>query len=107
MRTVDFMAAHPGPCPFLVALTAGNGALSGGITNQACENRNQIGWPSPSYGTTSFIDGHASNLIEPKLKPLIFAFCVVFAFGRLSAQTNVWQPSPGPYAGADMAGGSA
>ncbi|MGA2863991.1 MAG: alpha/beta hydrolase [Verrucomicrobiota bacterium] len=29
------------------------------------------------------------------MKPLIFAFCVVFAFGRLSAQTNVWEPSPG------------
>jgi acetyl esterase/lipase len=29
------------------------------------------------------------------MKPLIFAFCVMFAFGRLSAQTNVWQPSPG------------
>ena len=29
------------------------------------------------------------------MKPLIFALCVVFAFGRLSAQTNVWQPSPG------------
>lgn len=30
-----------------------------------------------------------------KMKHLIFAFCVVFAFGRLNAQTNVWQPSPG------------
>jgi acetyl esterase/lipase len=29
------------------------------------------------------------------MKPLIFALCVVFACGRLSAQTNVWQPSPG------------
>ena len=29
------------------------------------------------------------------MKSLIFAFCVVFAFGDLSAQTNVWQPSPG------------
>src|ERR1039457_1682226 len=29
------------------------------------------------------------------MKPLIFALCVVFAFGGLSAQTNVWQPSPG------------
>jgi acetyl esterase/lipase len=29
------------------------------------------------------------------LKPLIFALGVVFACGRLSAQTNVWQPSPG------------
>jgi acetyl esterase/lipase len=26
---------------------------------------------------------------------LISAFCVVFAFGDLRAQTNVWQPSPG------------
>jgi len=26
---------------------------------------------------------------------LIFAFCVVFAFGDLRAQTTVWQPSPG------------
>jgi acetyl esterase/lipase len=29
------------------------------------------------------------------MKPLIFALCVVFAFGGLSAQTHVWQPSPG------------
>jgi len=29
------------------------------------------------------------------MKPLIFTLCVVFTFGRLSAQTNVWQPSPG------------
>ena len=29
------------------------------------------------------------------MKPLIFALCVVFAFGALSAQTPAWQPSPG------------
>jgi acetyl esterase/lipase len=29
------------------------------------------------------------------MKPLIFALCVVFAFCGLSAQTPVWQPSPG------------
>jgi acetyl esterase/lipase len=29
------------------------------------------------------------------MKPLIFALCVVFGFGGLSAQTPVWQPSPG------------
>jgi len=29
------------------------------------------------------------------MKPLIFTLCVVFTFGRLSAQTNVWEPSPG------------
>jgi acetyl esterase/lipase len=29
------------------------------------------------------------------MKPLIFALCVVCAFGGLSAQTPVWQPSPG------------
>ena len=29
------------------------------------------------------------------MKSLIFAFCVVFAFGDLRAQTNIWQPSPG------------
>ena len=29
------------------------------------------------------------------MKPLLFALCVVFAFGGLSAQTPVWQPSPG------------
>ena len=29
------------------------------------------------------------------MKPLIFAFCVVFAIVGLSAQTTVWQPSPG------------
>jgi acetyl esterase/lipase/phage tail protein X len=35
------------------------------------------------------------RLIEFKMKSLIFAFCVVFAFGDLRAQTNVWQPSTG------------
>ena len=29
------------------------------------------------------------------MKPLLFALCVVFAFGRLSAQAPVWQPSAG------------
>jgi acetyl esterase/lipase len=29
------------------------------------------------------------------MKPLILALCVVFAFGGLSAQTPIWQPSPG------------
>src|SRR6266478_107855 len=29
------------------------------------------------------------------MKPLLFALCVVFAFGGLSAQTTGWQPSPG------------
>jgi acetyl esterase/lipase len=30
-----------------------------------------------------------------KMKPLIFALCVVCAVGKLRAQTSVWQPSPG------------
>jgi len=29
------------------------------------------------------------------MKPLIFALCVVLAFGALSAQTPAWQPAPG------------
>jgi acetyl esterase/lipase len=29
------------------------------------------------------------------MKPLLFALCVAFAFGGLSAQTPSWQPSPG------------
>ena len=29
------------------------------------------------------------------MKPLLFALCVVFTFGGLSAQTPAWQPSPG------------
>jgi acetyl esterase/lipase len=29
------------------------------------------------------------------MKPLLFALCVVFAFGGVNAQTPVWQPSPG------------
>jgi acetyl esterase/lipase len=29
------------------------------------------------------------------MKPLIFALCVVFAFGGVRAQTLAWQPSPG------------
>ncbi|MGB9122608.1 MAG: alpha/beta hydrolase [Candidatus Angelobacter sp.] len=29
------------------------------------------------------------------MRHLLFAFCVMFAFGDLSAQTTVWQPSPG------------
>src|SRR5271165_1685712 len=29
------------------------------------------------------------------MKPLLFALCVVFAFGGLSAQQTTWQPSPG------------
>jgi len=33
--------------------------------------------------------------MDVKMKHLIFALGVVFAFGELRAQTNVWQPSPG------------
>jgi len=29
------------------------------------------------------------------MKPLLFALCVVFVCGGLSAQQTVWQPSPG------------
>jgi acetyl esterase/lipase len=29
------------------------------------------------------------------MRPLLFAFCVLFVFGDLSMQTTVWQPSPG------------
>jgi acetyl esterase/lipase len=29
------------------------------------------------------------------MKPSLFALCVLFAFGALSAQTPAWQPSPG------------
>jgi hypothetical protein len=29
------------------------------------------------------------------MKPLLFALCVVLAFGGLSAQTPAWQPLPG------------
>src|SRR6187200_637341 len=29
------------------------------------------------------------------MKLLFFALCVVFGFGGVNAQTNVWQPSPG------------
>src|SRR5450432_382795 len=35
------------------------------------------------------------QLIEVKMKRVIFALCIVFAFGNLSAQTPAWQPSPG------------
>src|SRR5258705_10383413 len=38
---------------------------------------------------------HYVQSITLKMKPWIFTLCVVFAFGRLSAQTNVWKPSPG------------
>src|SRR5579871_1161810 len=30
-----------------------------------------------------------------RMKLLIFSLCAVFAFARLNAQTNLWQPSPG------------
>ena len=29
------------------------------------------------------------------MKPLLFALCVMFAFGSLNGQTPAWQPSPG------------
>ena len=34
------------------------------------------------------------QFMDVKMKHLIFALGVVFAFGELRAQTNVWQPSP-------------
>ncbi len=29
------------------------------------------------------------------MKPFVFALCIMFAFGGLSAQQPAWQPSPG------------
>ena len=29
------------------------------------------------------------------MKSLVVALCVLFAFGHLNAQTNVWKPAPG------------
>ena len=41
------------------------------------------------------ITNERSSELGIVMKPLIFALCVVFAFSGLSAQTPVWQPSPG------------
>jgi acetyl esterase/lipase/phage tail protein X len=38
---------------------------------------------------------YGQKMIEVKWESLIFAFCVVFVFGDLRAETNVWQPLPG------------
>ncbi len=35
------------------------------------------------------------QLTDVKMQPLIVTLCLVFVFGHLSAQTNVWQPSRG------------
>jgi len=34
------------------------------------------------------------QLVDGKVKPLILTLCLVFAFDRLSAQTNPWEPPP-------------
>jgi len=39
--------------------------------------------------------GLTTGTRDTKMKSLIVALCVVFAFGPLNAQTNVWKPSPG------------
>src|SRR5246127_1217125 len=36
-----------------------------------------------------------SAFVRIVMKPLLFAVCVVFAFGGVSAQQTTWQPSPG------------
>src|ERR1700736_3034226 len=43
-------------------------------------------------GSTLGVDRKTVGIV---MKPLIFALFVVFAFGSLSAQKPVWQPSPG------------
>jgi hypothetical protein len=43
-------------------------------------------------GSTLGVD---RKTVEMVMKPLICALCVVSAFGGLSAQKPVWQPSPG------------
>jgi acetyl esterase/lipase len=45
-----------------------------------------------ALGLTAYARSVISGIV---MKPLIFALWVVFACGGLSAQTNVWQPSPG------------
>jgi len=45
--------------------------------------------------TDLFDSAHQSTIITAMMKHLVFALCVVFACGRLGAQTNVWQSSLG------------
>src|SRR2546423_665474 len=47
------------------------------------------GWP-PSLSRYA-----SSSIMKKMTAKILFVTCIVFACGRLSAQTNVWQPSPG------------
>jgi acetyl esterase/lipase len=49
--------------------------------------------PNTPFGVS--VIGFTADTRAAKMKSLIVALCLVFAFGRLSAQTNVWKPSPG------------
>ena len=39
--------------------------------------------------------GFSACTLDTKMKFSVVVLCVVFAFGHLNAQTNVWRPSPG------------
>jgi acetyl esterase/lipase len=54
-------------------------------------------YATTSASTTAARPGSGSHSISARIlmKPLLFALCVVFTFGGLSAQTPAWQPSPG------------
>jgi acetyl esterase/lipase len=44
---------------------------------------------------SAFLTVGSSVAVVMVMKPLIFALCIMFACGGLSAQTPAWQPSPG------------
>ena len=62
-------------------------------------------WDSMHDGGTLGVDRLSSPVVQKHddpcfavrivMKPLLFALCVVFAFGGVSAQQTTWQPSPG------------
>src|SRR5437868_5290408 len=76
-------------------------------TDERAHRSNRTHSPNPTRSQLNAGVRFVGGMLQPEnrmrgkcldrivMKPLIFAVCLVFAFGCLSAQTPSWQPSPG------------
>lgn len=67
--------------------------FEGGLWDSTCTTAGR--WELIGYPPVVQKHDDACFAVRIVMKPLLFALCVVFSFGGLSAQKPVWQPSPG------------
>ena len=75
------------------------GQVNADYTDQEKIGRSRVNGKTQNSLTTEDTKKHRGKFLNPGLrimmKTFLLAFCVMFAFGDLSGQTTIWQPSPG------------